>query len=89
MLSLASQPQQCATMTGYTSPRQHVTEKMDHACNRLGYATSKKPGESGRGSRARYPYEHPYKDVNRKDASEPPDQHTSAAQNEPRSKNSK
>lgn len=76
-------------MTGTHHLVQHVTEKMDHACNRLGYATSEKPGESGRGSRARYPYEHPYKDVNRKDASEPPDQHTSAAQNEPRRKNSK
>ncbi len=68
---------------------QHATEKMDHACNRRGYATSEKPGDSGRGSRARYPYEHPHKDVDRKDASEPPDQDTSAAQNEPRRKNSK
>ena len=65
-----------------------ATEKMDHTCNGIGYATSEEPGESGRCSRARYPYEQPHEDVNRKDASKPPDQYASATQNEPRRKDS-
>jgi hypothetical protein len=59
---------------------------MDQACNGPGYATSEEPGETGSGSRARYRDEQPQKDVNRKDASEPPDQQTSATRDEPRRK---
>jgi len=64
-----------------------ITEKMDHASNSTGCATSAEPGDLDSSSRALYPYDQPHEDVNPKDRSEPTDQQTSATQNEPHRKN--